>query len=257
MQTHLAAQATLISRRIFASLPWGFRLAHLLTKIAVNTQEAFGRFVFAEFLKAGVEGLPDIDGQPALSLRAKIQGPKAADKLPRGYGRAFGTKVWMVALSKYRDPEIVEDAISRVMVKLVTGDAKVREGSHIKVAESFIITAVINAATDVLRKKKWETPSLVRRDEESGAYTEIDITDPGAFHELEQALPRSEMVKIMRDLKQVHDRAPAWVEAQLDGLSNLEIAAEWGISPAAASQWAKRYIPEIEAVFQKYLRAAA
>jgi len=255
--TRLASQATALSRRIFASLPWGYRLAHLLTKFAVDTQEAFGRFAYAEFLKAGVEGLPDIGGQPALSLRDKIQGPRAADKLPRGYGRDFGTKVWKVALAKYHNPEIVEDAISRVMMKLVAGDARIREGSPLKVAEGFLITAVLNTATDLLRKKKWESPSLVRRDEESGGYTEIDITDPGAFKDLEHMLPRSEMMKVMRDLKQVHDRAPSWVEAQLDGLSNIEIASEWGVSPAAVSQWVKKYEPQIEAVFNKYLRAVA
>lgn len=255
MQTKLAARATKLSRTIFASLPWGFRLAHLLTKLAVDTQEAFGRFAYAEFLKAGVEGLPDIKGQPALSLRGEIQGPRAADKLPRGYGKPFGVKVWKIALSKFHNPEIVEEAISRVMMRLVAGDMKIREGADIKSAESLIVTSVINAATDVLRKQKRETPSLMREDD--GEYTEVDISDPHAFRDMERMVPKSEMTKIMRELKQVNDRAPSWVEAQLDGLSNVEIADEWGVSPAYVTKWTRTYLDKIQAIFTKYLRAVA
>lgn len=254
MQTKLAAHATKLSRAIFASLPWGFRLAHLFSKLAIDTQEAFGRFAYAEFLKAGVVGLPDINGQPALSMRDKIQGPRAADKLPRGYGKMFGTKVWKIALAKFHNPELVEEAISRVMVRMASHEMKVREGSDIKTAESFIVTAVLNAATDLIRKERRETPLTM---EDDGEYTELDVDDPGAFQDIAQMIPRSEMAKILRELRQVHERAPSWVEAQLEGLTNIEIANEWGVSPAYVLKWAKQYLDRIQAVFNKYLRAAA
>lgn len=258
MQTKLAAQASKLSRRIFASLPWGFRLAHLLTKLAVDTQEAFGRLAYAEFLKAGVEGLPEIKGMPALSFRSEIQGPRAADKLPRGYGKPFGLKVWKIVLAKFYQPEIVEDAISKVMIKLVTGDVRIREGTDLKTAEAFIITAVMNAATDALRKKKREVPSrsLIQDDGEGGS-EEIDVTDPHAFRDLERMIPRSEMVKIMRELRAINERAPSWVEAQLEGLSDRELADEWGTTPNYLTNWKKRYLESVQAVFDKYLSAAA
>lgn len=255
MQTKLAAHATKLSRAIFASLPWGFRLAHLFSKLAIDTQEAFGRFAYAEFLKAGVVGLPEINGQPALSLRDKIQGPRAADKLPRGYGKAFGTKVWKVALSKFHNPETVEEAISRVMMRMAAHEMKVREGSDLKFAEAFIVTSVLNMATDLLRRERYETPTLMQENDDE--YQEVDIDDPGAFKDISQMIPKSEMAKILRDLRTVHERAPSWVEAQLDGLSNVEIAAEWGVSPAYVLKWTKAYIDRIQAVFNKYLRDAA
>lgn len=257
MQTKLASAATKLSRTIFASLPWGFRLAHLFSKFAIDTQEAFGRFAYAEFLKAGVEGLPDINGQPALSLRDKIQGPRAADKLPRGYGKAFGTRVWKIALAKFHNPEVVEEAVSRVMVRLVAGEMRIRENSDLRSAEGFLVTSVLNAATDVLRSqlRKRETPSHMENDD--GEQTEIDIADPHAFKELERSVPPSEMAKILRELKQVNERAPAWVEAQLDGLSNVEIADEWGVSPAYVTKWTRTYLDRIQAVFTKYLRSVA
>lgn len=254
-QTKLAAEATKLSRTVFASLPWGFRLAHLFEKLAVDTQEAFGRFAYAEFLKAGVVGLPDIGGQPALSLRDKIQGPRAADKLPRGYGKAFGTKVWKVTLAKFRNPELVEEAISRVMLKMHSGDMKLREGSDLKTAENFVVTSVINATTDVIRRQKRETPSLVK--DEDGEAAEVDISDPHAFQSLENMISPSEMSKIMQDLGKINVRAPAWVEAQLEGLTDRELAAEWGVTPSAIINFKNRYLDKIQAVFNKYLRAVA
>ena len=258
MQTKLAAQASKLSRRIFASLPWGFRLAHLLTKLAVDTQEAFGRLAYAEFLKSGVTGLPDIKGMPALSFRSEIQGPRAADKLPKGYGKPFGIKVWKIALSKFYQPELVEEAISHVMIKLVSGGVNIREGTDLKQAEAFIITSVMNAATDALRKKKREAPSrsLIQDDGEGGV-EEVDISDPHAFRDLERMIPQSEMGKIMQELRRINERAPAWVEAKLDGLSDREIAEEWGVTPSAIINFKNRYFDKIEAVFNKYLSDAA
>lgn len=256
MQTKLAAEATKLSRTIFASLPWGFRLAHLFEKFAVDTQEAFGRFAYAEFLKAGVEGLPDINGQPALSLRGEIQGPRAADKLPRGYGKDFGKKVWTFAFHKFRDMELVEDGISHVMMRMVKGEVQVREGSTLKSAENLIVTSVLNATMDALRAKKRAAPSLMRENDEDG-YAEIDIADPHAFKELEQMLPRSEMARLMNDLKSIQDRAPSWVEAQLDGLTDRELATEWGTTPSYLINWKKRYLEEIHEVIRRHLHAVA
>lgn len=248
----LATQASGLSRSIFASFPWGFRVAHLFTKLAIDTQEAFGRFVYAEFLKAGVEGMPDINGAPALEFRPKVQGPRGADKLPRGYGKQFGLKVWKIALAKLKNPEIVEEAISKVMMKLVQGKMKIQQGSSLSTAESFIVTSVINAGKDILKHKRFEQPSLV--DEEGGG---IDITDPGAFQQLNDMIPRSEMQRILRDLRRVHEKAPEWVEAQLEGLTNTELAAQWGTSIPYITKWTKRYLPEIKKVFYKHLKDVA
>lgn len=258
MQTKLAAEASQLSRKIFASLPWGFRLAHLLSKLAIDTQEAFGRLAYAEFLKAGVNGLPDIQGQPALNFREKFKGPRAADKLPRGYGKDFGVRVWKIAMAKFYQPEVVEEAISQVMIKMVSGGAHLREGSDLKTAEAFVITAVMNAATDALRKKKRNVSerSLIQDDGDGGS-EEIDISDPNAFRDMERMVPHSEMAKIMRDLKKVDDRAPSWVEAQLEGLSNVDIAEQWNVSPTYVTKWVRQYTDDIQEVFAKYFREAA
>lgn len=255
----LSDRATKLSRRIFASLPWGFRLAHLFSKLAIDTQEAFGRFAYAAFLKAGVVGLPDIKGQPALTFRGEIQGPRAADKLPRGYGKAFGIKVWKIALAKFHNPEVVEEAISRVMMRLAAGDMQVREDSTLKSAESLIVTSVLNAGIDVLRHQKLEQPTLMREDD--GDATPVDIADPHAFQELEHILPQSEMAQIMRELRQVDRknplRAPEWVEAKLEGLTQAEIAEQWGLNtPQAVFQWEKQYLPAIQKVINEHLREA-
>lgn len=248
----LAARATSLSRAIFASLPWGYRVAHLFEKLAIDTQEAFGRFAYAEFLKAGVEGLPEINGKPALDFRSKVQGPRGADKLPRGYGKKFGSKVWRIALSKLRSPEVVEDAIAKVMMKLVQNKMKVQEGAPLATAESFIITSVINAGKDIIKRKRFEKPTLTQQ--EDGEYKQLDITDPSAFQKLNDLIPRTEMRRIMQELKRVHDKAPEWVEAQLEGLTNTELAAQWGTSIPYITKWTQRYVPDIKKVFYKHLK---
>lgn len=253
----LAAHAIKLSRTIFASLPWGFRLAHLLTKLAASTHEVFGRFIYAEFLKAGVVGLPDVNGVPALSLRSEIQGPRAADKLPRGYGKDFGEKVWRTLLVKIHNPEIAEEAISRMIMKATEGSLQIREGTDIRSAEGLIIKSAINAALDAVKYERYRIGPSHPNPNENDDESEVDITDPRGFHELEHRVTHSDMAKILRELKQVNDRAPAWVEAQLEGLSNVEIAEEWGVSPAYVTKWTRTYTDRIQTVFNKYLRAVA
>ena len=74
---------------------------------------------------------------------------------------------------------------------------------------------------------------------------------------MERMVPHSEMAKIMRDLKKVDDRAPSWVEAQLERLGNVDIAEQWNVSPTYVTKWVRQYTDDIQEVFAKYFREAA
>lgn len=252
----VAARATDLSRRIYASLPWGYRVAGLFLKLAYGAQETFGRFVYAKFIQAGVAGMPDINGQPALSLRDKVQGPRADAKLPSGYGRKFGEKAWAVCLKKLKSPELVEEAVAAVTMKLVSGQMRIQEGVDLQKAEAFVMVALINAGTDALRRLKARPNEYVDLvDDESGA--SLDITDPNAFKRIEDVFGPSDLRKIMQDVSRVNERAPSWIEAQLEGLSNVELAEQWGVSPAYVTKWTGQYLDKIKDVVYKHLRDAA
>lgn len=250
----LAARATELSRQIYASLPWGYRLANLFHKLAFSIQEIFGKFAYAKFIQSGVEGLPDINGKPALDMRAVVQGPRAESKLPNGYGREFGSKVWKVGLSKLRNPEIVEEAISAVTLKMVSGQLRIDDGTNLTRAESLIITSVLNAGTDVLRKK-YRDPSGQMPTTDEGV--EVDFADPKSFRKIEDILSPGEMGKMMKEIDRVHPRATEWVEAILEGVSKRELADQWGVTPAAITNFENKYLDRIKKVVFNYLKDAA
>ncbi len=249
----LVARTTKLNRQIFASMPWGYRIAHLLIKLAMDTAEVLGRVAYAEFVKAGVVGLPDVNGRPALELREKFQGSRAADRLPQGYGKGFGVKAWRIALVKLKNPEIVEEAVGDLMSKLISGKIKIQEGSDLRKAENFIVTALLNAGIDMYRRRKHQESQLPTDAEGE----ELDFGDPSTFRELDNLVSKADMTRIMSDLQRVHEKAPSWVEAQLEGLTDRELAAEWGTTPNYLTNWKKRYLDEVQAVFYKYMRDAA
>lgn len=249
----LVARTTKLNRQIFASMPWGYRVAHLFVKLAMDTAEIFGRVAYAEFIKAGVQGLPDVNGRPALELQEKFKGSRAADRLPQGYGKRFGVKAWHIALVKLKNPEIVEDAVGDLMSKLISGKLRLQEGVDLKKAENFVITSLLNAGIDALRRRKYQESQLPTDSEGN----ELDMGDPNTFRELENLVSRADMAKIMSDLRNVHERAPSWVEAQMEGLTDRELAAEWGVDTSAVFNWKKRYLDAVKAVFFKYVRDAA
>lgn len=251
MTNPLALKASALSRRIYASLPWGYRVAQLFEKLAADPLEAFSRFIYAEFLKAGVQGMPVPDSMTLEELTAKAQGAQGADRLPRGYGRAFGQKVWAITLRKYRDPEIVEDALSAIAIRVTTGKLRVREGTPLTQAESFVITSVLNAAMDAFRASRRRDKGVVDNTDEAG--NALDINDPKAFEKIDEMLPAWQMARIMEGLKKVHERAPSWVEAQLEGLTGREIASEWGVSPQSVSMWESKHVPKIKQVMYRHL----
>lgn len=67
--------------------------------------------------------------------------------------------------------------------------------------------------------------------------------------------PSFDMQKIMQDVKEVHPRAQSWVLAKLDGMSNVEIAEDWEVSPSYLTSWFHKYGQDIKEVFAKHLES--
>ena len=258
MHHPVLARAEALSRRIYASFPWGYRVANLFLKLASGYIDAFGRLVYAEMIKAGVTDMPPINGEPAEAYKDKIQGPRGPDKLPRGYGAEFGKRIYAFLMSKTRSVETTEEVMSRMMMDIARGKLRFQAGFDLKQSEALLYKTALRTVLDIKREQKGrDNARMVPESLTDDMGETVDLSDPSAFKHLDGMLPQSEMHKIMDDLQRVDPRAVAWFEAKLEGLRSVEIAEQWGVSKPALSQFESRVEPLVKKVLMKYLRDAA
>jgi DNA-directed RNA polymerase specialized sigma24 family protein len=230
-------------------------VAKLLVILAGDALEAFGRASYGECIRAVVGGLPDLpNGKPALDLVQDVQ-RRGADALPAGYGKPFAVRVFKILISRFGDHEIAEEAMSHVLLQSARGKIHIRSGSSLQEAEAMLIVVALNGARDALRarNRRREQP-LLREDD--NAQTTMDIEDPLAFQQLDKLLPASEIRSLLRDLAEVHPRAPDWLQARLQGDSGQDIAIDWGTTPSYISKWQRTYVPQIRKRIEHHLRQA-
>lgn len=253
-QRLLYRRAVDLSRKIHTSLPWGYRVAQLFAVLAGDNLDSFGRVATGAMVLAVVRGLADIGGKPASDWIQEVhrKGPNA---LPPGTGRHFAGRVYKILMTKLGDPEVAEEAMSQVMLQIARGRVHITNGSDVQTAESLLITIGLNAGRDLLRARgRRREDSLVRdRDEEQ---TTVDVEDPNAFAQLDKLMPASELRDILRELGEVHPRAPEWLRAKLDGDSGQEIAVDWGVTPSYVSKFQRTYLEAIKRVVERQLRQA-
>jgi hypothetical protein len=262
MFSTLAASALDLRRRVYASLPWGFRLANLLMRVSSNT-DAFGRVAYGLFLMAGVTELPSIDGKPPEVFEPDTF--RDIDKfLPREYGKAYGEKVYRALLKSFRNPSFVEDIMSMGLIKVM--DAISNKGgtllSHLRwktkaEAENFLLRMMINMGIDVTRR---ENKSLSIVDEEG---EDRIIEDPQAFKQLEDLLPEKEMAQIKHELEKIDERlAPdidLYFDLLLEGYKDSVIVRDKMLPflqerQMTQSNWSRTYKERIKEVLRKHLR---
>jgi len=254
MHSPVLARAQQLSRRIYASLPWGYRVATVVLKLASAYIDVFGRLVYAEMIKAGVTGMPPINGEPAETWKDKIQGPKGPDRLPKGYGHEFGKKIYAFLLSKTRNLDTTEEVLSRLMMNIARHKLTFKEGYDLKQSESMMFQSALRVLIDIKREQKSRgNPNSLTDD----MGDQIDLADPSSFRHLDNMLPHSEMGRIMDDIQKVHPKAVEWFEAKLEGLKGSDIATQWGVSAPRVNQLEAVIIPGVKKVLQKYLRDAA
>ncbi len=246
MKTALAHRATLLSRRIYTSLPLGYRFAQFLVRLALDTRKTFGKVALGTMLSAGVEGLPDINGKPAGEFREKVRS-RGVDSLPRGYGRAFGESIWSLAKKKLFHDEVVEEVFGSVLMKLVEGKIHFREGASFSEAKSYLIQTVLNAGKD-LQKHIKRNPLMNVED--------IDLGSPEDFSQLDKILSTMDLRRLMTKLRSVHERAPEWFASVIEGMSSRDLAQQWGLSEASVSKWLSQYLPRIRRVVYDTLSEA-
>lgn len=251
----LARRAAALSRQIYASLPWGYRIAGLLVVLSGDSLDAFGKVIAGEMVLAAVRGMPDIGGKPAFDWIQEVQ-TKGADVLPFGTGRQFAAKAFKILLTRFGSPDVAQEAMSNVLLQVARRKLHVKNGASIHDAESYVITIALNAARDILRAQGRRRENPLVRDREDEEVT-IDVEDPESFRNLDKAITPDQMRKMLRDLEGVHPRAADYVRALLDGDSATEIAEDWQVTPSYVSKFKRLIGPEIRRFVENRLRAAS
>jgi len=199
--------------------------------------------------------MPDLpSGKQALDLVQEVE-RRGADALPAGYGRPFAARVFKILISKFGDHEVAEEAMSHVLLQIARGKIHIRSGSSLQEAESLLLVVALNGARDGLRSRNRRREQPLVRDNDE-AQNSVDVEDPQAFERLDKLLPASELEAVLRELAEVHPRAPAWLQARLQGDSGQEIAIDWGTTPSYISRWQKMYLPAIKKRIELRLRQA-
>jgi len=258
----LAAQYRQFNRKLYASLPWGYRVAGLMLYLASSLTDSLGKVIYFELIKAGVTDMPDVSGAPAHEFVDKF--PRNPERLPAGYGRKFADRVYATLLSKTRNPDKVEEVLSNYFVIVSRKGIPVPNDSTLAQAEGYVMRSILNSLKDYVRGESGREdrgtlkPHLKSIDDPGeGEGHALNIADPNAFKSLDDMLPQSELRRLMRDLEHINPRAPSWLEAQLEGLSNTELAAEWGVGKSAITMWERDHLPKIKKMVLDYVREVA
>lgn len=80
------------------------------------------------------------------------------------------------------------------------------------------------------------------------------------FCNVERLLPSVELDtlpfdfdKLMAAVAEIHPRATSWIKARLEGLTDVETAEQWGVTPQYVMRWRYAYELKIKAVFAEFL----
>jgi RNA polymerase sigma factor (sigma-70 family) len=260
LQAKLASDAVELRRQLYASLPFTVRLAHFWLKLSFSDAQLLGSVAYATFLGWGVQGMPDIKGQPALEYAAAkgIKGPRDIPKLPRGYGQEFGKIAIGTGRKKLpadlKNSGAMDDITATVIEKLLKGSYSkggAPVGGPLKSAQAFIVKMVNNEVLDLIRKWKHRRgPAL--QDEEGKT---LDFSSPDEFLEVARELTPAEIDRMFKEIAQLgkDSRGADFIRMRLKGYSQTEIAKELGVSVPAVSQWLKKNKSQIKDIIQRYL----
>ncbi len=219
----LVEAAVALRRRIWASLPWHVRLAEFFTRLAVSYTDAFGATIYAEFLRHGITNMPDIHGRPASELASH---GRLADRLPHGYGGDFGKKAYSTLMSRYHDPSFVEDVLATYLENFLGwGSAKLKAGTPLKSAESYVMTGIVREGLNVMRSRSRKREESVESIGEGGEehHHDVPVHDEETMDRLLlRALPR-----MKSRLERIHPDAPLYVKLSIiDGYTDHEIIGD-------------------------------
>lgn len=238
-----------LKRRVFSSLPWGLRLAHVLLQVRVGSDSTdFGQSMYGLFLLNGVEGMPPPPVMP--------RSVKDFSKL-RGYGHEFGKKAFNFALRLFKADDMkverAQETLSLTFLKLFSNASlqSALKGKTLIHAENYVLSAVRSEAVSLMRKEKLRAHSDI----------EDMIQEPASWDNLADIIPRSEQKALLDELEHSVDPTtfPDIVEyfgLLLEGHNTDEIAREQLLpslkDKPMSQQGLRRYEGIIKRVLQRH-----
>lgn len=258
----LAARATRLSRQIYASLPWRYRLANLILKLAIEPQEAHGLFFYGVFVRAGVQDMPDVGKTPAKDFPRSDKIDRVVAKIRRAdskYGFRFGNRVWTASVSRFGF-RIAEEAISWMVEKLTRRPDIIKGNFTLSQAGSFVVDGVLKRCKDMV-KRHWRQKEKSLTVDVGQQTTQRAIADPGALNEMLAKIPKWEIKRMMSRLRGVDrehpERGPQFVEMVLNDMTDTAMSKEWNVSIKGVGLWKRRYRSSLWDVLKDYLPGAA
>jgi DNA-directed RNA polymerase specialized sigma24 family protein len=156
-KTRLIQASLELKRKVFSSLPWGHRVAHLCHQVRfASDASVFGQSMYGLFLLYGVKGMPETSFMP--------KNTKDINRL-HGYGRDFGKKAFGFALRLFKSDTMRVDkageVLSLVFMKLFSNPMlkETFEGKSLSYAENYTYSAIRSEAYNLMRKDKLRSHS--------------------------------------------------------------------------------------------------
>jgi DNA-directed RNA polymerase specialized sigma24 family protein len=198
-----------------------------------EAEKRFGRIVYAEFLRKGVQDMPPL---PKPLTEADLRNPHLANRLPATYGQDLGKRALFLLQKYYRlRPDEAEDALSDFYVKKIAHVIDhVKEGSPLHEAEAYVLTSLGRLLVDRLRSEirgqrdRRKEVYVVDEDVEegdspSGPSLDSLAHDDSMMRQLEDRLTPSQLEELNSRLARVHHALPTYLRLLVEGYETVEI----------------------------------
>lgn len=181
-------------RKLFASLPWGYRLATIFLALDAAMLEAWGRQVGLMMLQAGVPDMPNP------GPKWKPEKPNVRD-LPRGYCQDIAKRAYGLALKQSGNPDTAADIMQDVLLDVMSGKLKLDGKKGQAATVSFLLKGVQWKASDARKKQQRRREDSTERSDDEGEST-LNLVDdafesnpywsanPQQFQRIEDVFPR-------------------------------------------------------------------
>ena len=138
--------------------------------------------------------------------------------LPADYLEDYAVALHDTLVKKFRDEEVVDEAIQRFLVKITTSD--VIKPVARKSAERFVLDGLIKQSLDVIRERQRQN----EHEYDSLGSAVADVEDPQALHDMQRELSPRVWARLMDYLaKNLHEDVPLFIALSIQGYDNDEI----------------------------------
>jgi hypothetical protein len=172
----------------------------------------FGLIVYVEFLRAGITGMPDINGVPATEF--DTSSPRLTSKLPKGYGDVFGAQAMKMLQAGGLSLEVARDTLSDFQLSFLT-EPNIKGGHNLQSATYFVMTALRfhmeNAKQKTSRRAKYHAKQSVEA---------VKVEDPSA--NLDAPMTADQIDRVTAFLTDIHPDLPAYFKLAADGIADVD-----------------------------------